>query len=132
MPPLTVASLATTTQIVPSMRPMPVTMPAAGASSSYRPPAASGLSSRNARARVEQAIDALADGQLAALRCRAIDRSSPAGAAARDRRLARPQLGDQGVHRGAVRAALVGRGVEPAAQDGHARMIGGWTVAIVR
>ena len=44
---------------------MPVTMPAPGASSSYMPFAASGDSSRKAT-RVEQLVDALADGQLAA------------------------------------------------------------------
>ena len=47
MPPLTVASLATTSTVRPETEPTPVTMPPAGTSSSYMPPAASGESSRN-------------------------------------------------------------------------------------
>ena len=66
MPPFTVASLATIMTSRPAIRPMPVTMPAPGASSSYRPFAASGDSSRNGDARIEQALDALAHEQLAA------------------------------------------------------------------
>ena len=46
---------------------MPVTMPAPGASPSYMPWAASGDSSRNGGAGIEQALDALAHEQLAAL-----------------------------------------------------------------
>src|SRR6266508_1423843 len=46
-PPFTVASFATITHSVPDTRPMPVTIPADGASSSYMPNAASGDSSRN-------------------------------------------------------------------------------------
>src|SRR5919202_843235 len=47
VPPLTVASLATTTTSRPATRPMPVMIPAAGASPPYMPCAASGESSRN-------------------------------------------------------------------------------------
>ena len=56
----------------------------------------------------------------------------PARAAPRDLCLARAQLGDQRLHRGPIRAALVGRRLQPAAQDGHRRMIGGWSPPIVR
>ena len=48
-------------------RPMPVTMPAAGASSSYISHAASAESSRNGDARIEQLFDPLAHRQLALL-----------------------------------------------------------------
>ena len=76
------------------------------------------------RARVEQAVDPLADRELAALAV-ARDRALvAAGAAARDGRLARPQVRDERRHRIVVGARLGGRGIEPAAQDGHAAMIG--------
>ena len=48
---MTVASLATISTSRPDTRPMPVTMPAAGASSSYMPVAASGESSRKGEPR---------------------------------------------------------------------------------
>ena len=76
------------------------------------------------RARVEQPLDPLADGELAAL-AMALDRTVvAAGAAVRERRLARPQVRDEGRHRVVVGAHVGGRGVESAAQDGHAAMIG--------
>ena len=95
-------------------------MPAPGASSSYMPPAASGLSSRNGEPGIEQPVDPLPDGQLAAL------------AVSRDRTLVatRAALGhaglpgsevlDEGGHRVVVRARVRAREVEPASQDGHA------------
>ena len=77
------------------------------------------------RSRVEQALDPLADRQLAAL---PMARDRPlvaAGAAARDDGLPSPQVVDERRHRVVVRARLGRPGVEPAAQDGHAPMIGG-------
>ena len=62
---MTVASLATITHSRPETRPTPVMMPAAGASSSYIPVAASGDSSRNGRRRIEQGIDPVPGQQLA-------------------------------------------------------------------
>ena len=67
MPPFTVASLATISTSRPETRPMPVTRPAHGASPSYMSHAASGESSRNARAGIDQRVDALAHRHLALL-----------------------------------------------------------------
>ena len=76
------------------------------------------------RAWVEQALDALADRELASLAV-ALDRVVvTARTAIRDRRLACTQVLDKGGHRLMVGAHIVGRGVESAAQDGHAAMIG--------
>ena len=76
------------------------------------------------RAGVEQAVDALADGQLAAFAV-ALDRAVvAAGAAIRKLRLAPPELVDEGGHRVMVRARLRCGRVEPAAEDGHGPMIG--------
>ena len=75
-------------------------------------------------ARVQESVDPLADRELAAFAV-ALDGAVVApGSAARDRLLALPQVVDEGGHRVVVRARLGGGGVEPAAQDGHARMIG--------
>ncbi len=69
---MTVASLATTTHSRPLIRPMPVTMPALGTAS--RPSLAPYIPVRRQRAeleeraaRVEQAVDPVADQQLAAV-----------------------------------------------------------------
>jgi hypothetical protein len=43
-----------------------------------------------------------------------------AGTAPRDGRLAGSQVRDQGIHRRAVRAGVVGSGIERAPQDRHA------------
>ena len=76
------------------------------------------------RTGVEQAVDPLADGELAAFAV-ALDRAIvAAGAAPRDRRLARAQVVDEGRHRVVVGAHVGRRGVESAAQDGHGGMIG--------
>ena len=77
MPPLTVASLATIITSRPDTRPMPVTMPRAGASSSYMSDAASG-DTRGTASRIEQPRDPLAHGQLALRsRCRSIAFAPP-------------------------------------------------------
>ena len=80
------------------------------------------------RARVEEAVDPLADRQLAALAVAGDRAVVAAGAAARDGRLARAQVGDEGRHRVVVGARLGGGGIEPAAQDGHGPMIGRGTI----
>ena len=67
VPPLTVASLATIITSRPDTRPMPVTMPAAGASLSYRSQAASARQLEERRVGVEQLRDALAHRQFALL-----------------------------------------------------------------
>ena len=61
------ASLATISTSRPETRPMPVTSPAPGASSSYMSQAASGDSSRNGEPGSSSRLDALADRQLALL-----------------------------------------------------------------
>ena len=76
------------------------------------------------RPRVQQAVDPLADRQLAALAMAGDRALVAAGAAGRQRRLSRPQVVDEGRHRLVVGAGLGGRGIEPAAQDGHVGMIG--------
>ena len=121
---MTVASLATTTQVVPSTRPMPVTIPAPGRIVVVQAGRGERAQLEERRARVEEALDPLADRELAAL-AMALDRALvAAGAAARDGRLARPKVGDERGHRVVVGARLGGGGVEPAAQDGHGPMIG--------
>ena len=118
---MTVASLATITQVVPSIRPMPVTIPAPGASSSYRPVAASGLSSRNAEPGSSRRSIRSRTGSLPRSRWRAIERSSPPAP--------RSATAAWRARRSSTRAAIAswlarasgGRGIEPAAQDGHVR-----------
>ena len=93
---MTVASLATMTQVVPSTRPMPGDD--AGARGIVVVQAGRGERAQleEGRARVEEALDPLADGQLAALAV-ALDRALvAAGAAPGERRLAGPQVGDEG------------------------------------
>ena len=75
---MTVASLATITQVVPSTWPTPVTTPAPGASSSYSPVAASGLSSRKAEPGSRRRSIRSRTGSLPRSTWRAIERSSPA------------------------------------------------------
>ena len=102
---------------------MPVTIPALGASSSYRPFAASGAQLEERRARVEEAVDPLADRQLAAL---AVPGDRPvvaARAALADGRRPAAELRDEGRHPLDVGARVVAGGIEPAAQDGHGRRI---------
>ena len=72
-------------------------------------------------ARVDEPVDPLADGELAALAV-ALDRAVvAAGAATGDGRLAGAQVVDQRGHRVVVGARLRGVRVQPAAQDGHGR-----------
>ena len=99
---MTVASLATTTQVVPSIRPMPVTMPAParrrrtarrGERAAARGTPSPGRGGGSIRSRT---------GKLATL-AMALDRALvAAGAAGRDRRLARAKVVDQRrpAHRG--------------------------------
>ena len=86
MPPLTVASLATITHCVPEIVPIPVTRPAAGASSPYIPVAASAESSRNGVPGVDEPVDAVARGELAALAMAVHRHGSAAAAHAREMR----------------------------------------------
>ena len=65
-PPLTVASLATTTHSWPSTTPMPVTIPADGAAPSYSSQRRERVQLEQRRAGVDQPVDPLAGGQLAA------------------------------------------------------------------
>ena len=70
---------------------------------------------------VDEAVDPLADRELAAL-AMALDRAVvAAGAATGDGVLAAPQVGDERGHRVVVGARLRGVRVQPAAQDGHGR-----------
>ena len=78
---MTVASLATTTQVVPSIRPIPVTIPARGRVVVVEAGGGQRAQLEEGRARVEQALDALADRQLAALPV-ALDRAVVATGAA--------------------------------------------------
>jgi len=76
------------------------------------------------RARVDEAVDALADRELAAFPV-SLDRALVArGAAPGHRELPLPQLVHQSDHRGVIRTRLGGAWIEPAAQDGHGAMIG--------
>ena len=81
---------------------MPVTMPAPGASPSYMPCAASGESSRNGRARIEERVDALAREELAAL---GVTRAR----GARRPRRARPRCAHAARRRGVCMAAAFSR-----------------------
>ena len=84
----------------PRPTPIPVTMPAPGASPSYISQAASGLNSRNGVPGSQRRLDALAGEQLAA---RAMPGDGVRAAPALDQRDALAQLGDQG---GEIRLAL--------------------------
>ena len=86
------------TQVVPSTLPMPVTIPALGASSSYSPFAASALSSRNAEPGSRRRSMRSRTGSLPRSRCRAIDRSSPPAPRSLDGRGPRPELRDERGH----------------------------------
>ena len=71
------------------------------------------------RARVEESLDAFADGELAAFamaRDRAFVAARPTS---RDGRLSRPKVGNERGQRIVISARLRGGGIEPAAQDGH-------------
>ena len=71
-----------------------------------------------------QPLDALPDGQLAAL-AMPLDRALVAtGATRSDRRLSLTQIADERRQRIVVRPDLGRRGIEPAAQDVHRPMIG--------
>ena len=75
--------------------------------------------------RVQQAVDPFADGELAAFTV-SRDRSVvAAGATPGDRLLARAKVGYEHCQRVVVGTRLGGRGVEPAAEDGHGPMIVG-------
>ena len=65
-PPLTVASFATTTHWRPSTTPMPVTIPAEGACPVVEIPGGERVQLEERRAGVDEAVDALPGGELAA------------------------------------------------------------------
>ena len=118
MPPFTVASFATITHSRPSTTPIPVTIPAAGASPSYRSQAASAFSSRNGGAGIEEPVDPLAREELAA-RAVALDRDArrrPAATCVR----ALAQLGDERLHARAVRREVLARPIDARLED-HGR-----------
>ena len=100
MPPLTVASLATISTSRPETRPMPVTMPAAGASSSYMSAGGERRELEERRAR-DRAADRCARGPAA---CPARDDAGGTSAPPPSRARARPlaQLGDELLHAVAV------------------------------
>jgi len=77
--------------------------------------AASAFSSRKARSRVDETVDALACEQLAA-RSVALDRALPA--AGRDLRRARTELRDERLHPRAAPREVVGA-LDAALQEGH-------------
>ena len=104
---------------------MPVTIPAPGASSSYMPAGGERAQLEEGGARVEQAVDPLADRQLAALAVPGDRGVVAAGAATRHRCLAGAQVRDEGGHRFDVRARVGAGWVEPTPEDGHGRMIRG-------
>ena len=118
MPPFTVASFATTTHSMPSMMPMPVTMPRPGVAV-VEAVGGKGRQLEEGGARVDEALDALADRELAALAV-AGDRAIVAtGAPGGEARGAIAKLGHELAHRGCVRAERVGARVEGGAEDGH-------------
>ena len=116
---MTVASLATMTQVVPSTRPMPGDDPGARRVVVVQAVGGERAQLEERRPGVEQPVDPFADRELAALAVAGDRALVAAGAAARDRRLAGTQVGDEGRHRVVVGARLGGGGIEPAAQDGH-------------
>ena len=77
------------------MTPIPVTIPADGACPSYSSQAASAPSSRKARARIEQPVDPLPGGQLAA---RAVALDGLLAAAGGNLGRALPELRDERGH----------------------------------
>src|SRR5437016_5176069 len=85
VPPLTVASFATMTHSRCCTRPMPVTMPAAGASSSYIPFAASGDNSRNGVPGSSNAAMRSRTGSFPCWRCRSTYFAPPPSRAAASR-----------------------------------------------
>ena len=92
---MTVASFATRTHWRPSTTPIPVTIPAEGASPSYSSQAASAFSSRNARPGIDEPVDPLPRGQLPA---RAVPLDGLLAATGRDERRALAELGDEPLH----------------------------------
>ena len=120
---MTVASLATITQVVPSTRPIPVTMPAPGASSSYIPLGGERAQLEERRARVEQPVDPLADRQLPSFPVAGDRRVVPAGASSGDVLLAGAQIGHETGHRLDVRTRVRAGRVEPTPEGGHGSMI---------
>ena len=73
------------------------------------------------RARVEEAVDALADRELAALAMPGDGPVVAARAALADGGGARPQVGDERRHPLDVRPRILAGGIEPRSQDGHGR-----------
>ena len=111
MPPFTVASLATITHSRPSTTPMPVTIPADGAWPSYTLPGGQRGELQERRVRVDEQVDALAGGELAA---RAVPLDRGFAAAARDLRRALAQLLDERGHSLAPAREEVARLARPA------------------
>ena len=74
-------------------------------------------------ARVDQPVDPLTDRQLATSPVAGDRRVIAAGVSAGDANLSLSQVGDQGRHRVDVLAGALAGGIEPAAEDGHGRMI---------
>ena len=87
---MTVASLATITHSRPDTRPIPVMMPAPGASSSYMPSAASGDSSRNGEAGSSSPATRSRGSSLPRAVCRSLARCGPPRAATASRSLSSP------------------------------------------
>jgi hypothetical protein len=103
----------------PSTTPMPVTAPAP--TGNWLPHAASGESSRNGRARVEQRLDALAGEHLAALAVAGDVLRAAAAVHLRELLVVRGHLGE---HRGAVGAVRLAGRVD-ACREGRARQAPG-------
>ncbi len=113
---MTVASLATITTSRPQTRPMPVTMPAGRRLVVVEIPGGEGGELEEGGARVEEPVDALADGQLALL---AMPLHVPLPPAAPDQADPFPQLGDQAGEPRTVRAKQVRVRVDVSLDDIH-------------
>ena len=116
MPPLTVASLATITTSRPRDAPMPVTMPAPGRVAVVEAVGGQRRELEERRARIEQAVDALADRQLALLAVACVRGWTAAGLRHRE---PLAQLGDQRGHARRVLSKLVGVGASLALHHVH-------------
>ena len=111
-----VASFATITHSRPSMRPMPVMMPAPWMASSYIPLAASGESSRNGAPGSISVITRSRGRSLPRPTWRSRERSLPPSAASARRAL---QIVDQRTHRLRIGAEIVGGRVGDGLDDGR-------------
>ena len=119
VPPFTVASLATITHVVPLDPADAGDDAGAGRLVVVHAVRRERAAARERRSRVEQPVDALADGQLAALAV-AGDRALVAtGAPLADRRGLRAQLVDKRLHARAVRTCLFAVCFNPRRQHRH-------------